>query len=474
MNLRRRITLLSTLAVGVAVALAAAVSYVSVHAGLRDGIDQALSAQAELLASAPARVQGFDPEQFPTPPRGGRSDYAQRIATDGTRQAGPRSSVKLPIDDRVRAVGAGNARRFFADVDVDGSHIRVLTFPLRNAAGPTGALQLGRSLDDTDATLARLRLILVVLCVLGVAVAGLFGLIISRRIVGPIRQLTQTAHVISRTQDLSRRIGLRSRDEVAELAAEFNTMLDVLQESRQALDRSVTAQRHLVADASHELRTPVTTLRANLELLEQAGELDPADRAALLADLRGQAQELGDLVTDVIELARGTEPAHAIEDVRLDHLVLQAVERARVHAPATEFRVHTEPTAVDGVPERLARAVNNLLDNATKYGGAQGLVDVVVDESGVTVRDHGPGIPPEDIEHVFDRFYRSITARGLPGTGLGLAIVKQVAEPHNGRVEATNPPGGGARMRLVLRGRGVEAIAGRGGEKRSIGAASLG
>jgi two-component system sensor histidine kinase MprB len=207
-----------------------------------------------------------------------------------------------------------------------------------------------------------------------------------------------------------------------------------------------------VADASHELRTPITALRANIELLEETdvARLAPGELAVLLADLRGQADELGALVTDIIELARDAEPSGTSEDCRLDHLVEEAIARARRHVPAARFAVDLRPVTVEGVPERLGRAINNLLDNAVQHGGTTGCIEVTVGAGGVIVRDRGAGIPSEDLEHVFDRFYRSAAARNRPGTGLGLAIVRQVAETHGGSVEAGNAPDGGAVLTLRL------------------------
>ena len=138
------------------------------------------------------------------------------------------------------------------------------------------------------------------------------------------------------------------------------------------------------------------------------------------------------------------------EELRLDQLVQEAVERARRHAPATDFAVTTEPCVVSGSRARLARAVGNLLDNAVKWSPPGGPVEVSVSGGEVTVRDHGPGIADDDLPHVFDRFYRAPAARGLPGSGLGLAIVKHVADAHGGRVAAESAEGGGARLRLSL------------------------
>jgi two-component system sensor histidine kinase MprB len=207
----------------------------------------------------------------------------------------------------------------------------------------------------------------------------------------------------------------------------------------------------LVADASHELRTPLTAIRANIELLEHAPQLAPADRAAMLRSARGQLEDLTVLVGDLVDLARpGEREIDPPEALRLDELVGAAVERARRHAPVMTFALETEPTVVVGCRARLARAVGNLLDNAVKWSPPDATVEVTVGDGQVTVRDHGPGIAQVDLPHVFDRFYRAPSARGLPGSGLGLAIVKHVADAHSGSVVAEAAPGGGTLLRLTL------------------------
>jgi two-component system sensor histidine kinase MprB len=216
------------------------------------------------------------------------------------------------------------------------------------------------------------------------------------------------------------------------------------------LERSIAAQRQLVADASHELRTPITSLRTNIEVLAESEALPRDERTRLLADVEEQITELGLLVADLIELARGDQPRRDTEDVRLDELVGEAVARARRHAPAVRFEVSLEPAVVEGSRDRLARAVNNLLDNAAKHSPPGGIVEVEAGPDGVRVRDHGAGMAEEDIPHLFDRFYRGVSARGRTGSGLGLAIVRQVAEQHHGSVRAANAPGGGAEFALSL------------------------
>ena len=227
-------------------------------------------------------------------------------------------------------------------------------------------------------------------------------------------------------------------------------MLDALQRSVSELDASVHAQRQLVADASHELRTPVTSLRTNIEVLLISDRLSDEDRDRLLADVVEQSEELSGLVSDLIDLARGDLPSGVTEDTRLDRIVDESVARARRNSPGVNFRASLDPVIVDGVPERLGRAVNNLLDNAARHSPPGGLVEIVVDSDGVRVRDHGDGVDPEDLPHVFDRFYRGASARGQQGSGLGLSIVRQVAEHHGGSVSVANAADGGAIFAIHL------------------------
>jgi two-component system, OmpR family, sensor histidine kinase MprB len=309
--------------------------------------------------------------------------------------------------------------------------------------GPIGAVQVARSLEDSDRVLERLRRVLVVLVALGTALAAGVSRLFSRRVVAPVTELTDAAEHIEATGDLSRRVDAAGHDEVGRMAARFNAMLARLQVSQ-------AQQRQLVADASHELRTPVTSMRTNVEVLRDAPAMDEADRRALLDDVVEQAEELGNLVGDLIVLARDGEAPPVTEDVRLDELVDEAVVRARRHAPAVDFTLRSEPCVVSAAPDRIDRAVNNLLDNAAQHTDR---VEVTVSADGVVaVRDHGPGVPPEDVPLIFDRFYRGATARGRSGSGLGLAIVRQVAESHGGSVRVESPEDGGARFVLTLPG----------------------
>jgi signal transduction histidine kinase len=276
----------------------------------------------------------------------------------------------------------------------------------------------------------------------GLMLAALFGWVAARASLKPMSALTETASRIAVTRDLGLRIQPGRDDEIGKLATAFNTMLD-------ALERSARAQKQLVADASHELRSPLTAVRTNAELLVR-GDVPEGERAEVGRTVVTGLEELTALVADLVELARDAEPEALVEEVRLDLLVRRQVERATLHWPRSRFSCVLEPTTVRGVYDRLSRAVGNLLDNAGKYGPADGAVEISLRRGILEVRDHGPGIPVADLPFVFDRFYRAPDARSRPGTGLGLAIVRQVVDSHGGSVSASAVPEGGTLVRMVL------------------------
>jgi two-component system sensor histidine kinase MprB len=317
------------------------------------------------------------------------------------------------------------------------------------------ALQVARPLDEVDAALGRIRTLLLLIGAGGIGAAIVLGLGVANAVLAPVRRLTVAAEEVSETRDLSRRIDERGTDELSRLAGTFNTMLA-------ALEDSARAQRRLVSDASHELRTPLTSLRTNIDVLARGHALPEAERAQLLRDVSEQLGEMTALIAELVELARGDQAPAEPEDVRLDLVAADAIERTRRNRPGVTFATRLDETLVRGVPATLERAVSNLLDNAAKWSPPGGHVDVAVTAGEVTVRDRGPGIPNEDLPFVFDRFYRAESARSLPGSGLGLAIVRQVAEAHGGTVEASAADGGGTVVRLRLPGAPGESGRGSG------------
>jgi two-component system, OmpR family, sensor histidine kinase MprB len=423
------------------------VCYLVMRHELRAQVDDALGRQGGLVvraAPAPAstRLRDRVTFQLPAPPprAGGPAPYAQALDKRGkVVRAIDTGLPPIPVTARDKAVAAGKAGAYEVDRVIDGDHVRVSTV----ATPGGGAFMLGRSLAGVDSTLSRLRWLLLALCLAGTALAAALGRLFSRPVIQPVTDLTDAAEHITATEDLARRVDARGSDEVGRMAARFNTMLDTL-------EGSVEAQRRLVADASHELRTPVTSLRTNIEVLLAGEDLPEPSRRRLLEDVREQTEELSGLITDVIELARGDVPLSGTEDVRLDEIAAVTAGRVGRSHPDVHFALDLEPSVVEGLPDRLARAVGNLLDNAAKYGPPGGVVEVRVRGGEVAVRDHGPGVPAAEAPFVFDRFSRGSSARGRLGSGLGLAIVRQVAESHGGGVTVEAPPGGGALFRLRL------------------------
>ena len=442
MSFRARLTLAVALAVAVAVAATSAITYVLVRNELRGQVDDALR---ERVSSVRLRVV-TDPvtgePQLDLPPErfGGAAGITQLVTSAGEAIRSPDATVDLPVSERARQTAAGDHRPFFADARVAGTHLRVYTLPVDN---PGLALQIARPLEEVDAALDRIRVLLFLIAAVGIALAAALGLIVSKAVLAPVQRLTRTAEEVSETRDLSRRIDASGTDELSRLAATFNPRLG-------ALVASAGAQRQLVSDASHELRTPLTSLRTNIEVLARDQAMPAADREALLRDVTEQLTEMTALIAELVELARGDQAPTEPEDGRLDLVAAVAIERTRRNRPGVRFKPQLEESLIRGVPATVERAVSNLLDNAAKWSPPSGVVEVTVRDGELTVRDHGPGIDAADLPFVFDRFYRAPSARGMPGSGLGLAIVRQVAEAHGGTVVADSADGGGTLMRLTL------------------------
>jgi two-component system sensor histidine kinase MprB len=472
----RRIAIAASAAVAIAVVLATVLIYIATSDQLHSQVDSQLrrrgaevtvflrrthgrrtpasagipGALASLHAVGAKAAKGGSSSVFGNLPPGPDQVRGYQQVLNASGQIILRSSsVSLPVSATARALAAHGGKPVFTNAQVRGTDVRVLT----EAFGNGRAIEFAQPLTEVDSLLSRLRLILALLAAGGIALAALFGRLVAGAALAPLRRLTQVTEHVARTQDMSGRLKPSGEDELARLATSFNAMLDALERSVSALDDSVHAQRQLVADASHELRTPVTSLRTNIEILQvQGADMDAATQRAMFGEVMEQIEELTMLINDLIDLARGEEPRQDAEEVRLDLLVEEVAERARRRRPDTPLRTTLEATLITGVPARLERAVSNLIDNALKYSPPGTPVDVALRGRELTVRDHGPGIAEEDLPHIFDRFYRGAEARGRPGSGLGLAIVRQVAVQQQGAVSAEPAPGGGTLIRLRLPG----------------------
>ncbi len=470
MSLRSRIAAVAGVAVAAVVVLTAVFTYVAVRSQLRGEVDDSLRPRTDRVgqlrlapppeagagvAVPPPTLDRVDPREIDRlgpgvagrlgrfdriladeGPFGGAGGFAQ-LVTDGRPGDSPawrRGAAGTRAGARDRRAGSGS---YLTDMTVDGTHLRVLTEGVRDGL----AVQLARPLDEIDKQLSRILIALIVIGAIGIAGGAALGAFVARTALVPIARFTKRTEALSADPDPSERMEVVGDDELARLARSFNTTLD-------ALEQSVEAQRQLVADASHELRTPIASLRANIQLLGDAERLPDGERERMRADIVRELDELTALVGDVVELARGAKPPEELDDVRLDDVVSAIVTRQHRRSQTVELLTELEPTLVQGDPERIGRAVSNLIGNAVKWSPPGKPIEVSLQDGVLSVRDHGPGFDPRDLPHVFERFYRSAAARGTSGSGLGLAIVQQAAEAHGGFVEAANAPGGGALLRV--------------------------
>ncbi|WP_020577633.1 sensor histidine kinase [Actinopolymorpha alba] len=447
LSLRSRVGLVAALGVGMIVVLVSIAAYVTVRSSLLSQVDANLLDRARAVTSSPVDQEALSqvPPQFL-----GAADIRIALLTADQRiitakdQSGAYQNP--PVGQPELNVASGAAPQSVRTAtSSDGQTYRVVAVPAARAPGI--ALVLGQPTAATDLLLKRLGLVLLLVGGAGIAVAAWAGVGIARTGLRPVQRLTSATEHVARTGDL-RPIPVQGNDELARLTHSFNAMLSALAEAR-------ARERRLIADAGHELRTPLTSLRTNLDLLAQSEGrpgLAPAERQALLQDVRAQVGELSALVGDLVELSREDPPSTAHAPVDLADIVTHAVERVRRRAPGLRFAVDAQPWTVFGDAQALERAVTNLLDNAGKWSPPQGTVTVNLRHGVLTVADQGPGIAEADLPHVFERFYRSAEARTMPGSGLGLSIVKQAADRHGGTISAGRALGGGALLTLRLPG----------------------
>lgn len=489
-KLRTRMIIAATLAVSVGIGACVVFGYIAVRSELLAGLDDQLASQAGSLTpvarflTKPAKPPSDTTGKAPTPGSTGSSassggatgggtgalqldrlwaGYGHRFGdsvgiaqlvsasgktttSTGSAAVGAGDASSIPIIPSDELVAAGLSNSSYRTIELNGAAVRVYTM---HVGGTEEAVQVALPLSGVDSELQQLDVELGLGGAAGILLAAALGWWVTRTALRPVAQLTEAAErIAAEPRELAHRIDLGKRaakDELGRLAVSFNAMLAAVQDATKK-------QRQLVADASHELRTPLTSLRMNAEVLDKFDRLDDVDRKRVIDSLLNGIDELTGLVADTMELARGEEPEAVAQEVRWDDLTRRVVDRARGHWPGVEFQLDLEPCTVHGVAARLERALGNLVNNAAKFSGGAGVVELRLTAHGrLTVRDHGPGIPEADLPHVFNRFYRSAAMRDRPGSGLGLAIVAQVAESHGGTVTAGNAqPGPGALFELEI------------------------
>jgi two-component system, OmpR family, sensor histidine kinase MprB len=445
MNLRLRLTLVVAVTFALVVIGCTYAAHVSASQQLRSETDTFLIGRSTRFTNVPQGElprggQDDDDGQVGGGPPLSDPDALTQILDGSGKVSGYQpGQPALPISatDRLLAQQGGHSR--FRDITIGDDSYRMLTVALPHR----GAVEIARSIEADKSVLDSLDARLLLIALAGTLFAASLAWIIARRIVRPIEQLTSTATHVAATQDLDYPIDVSRRDEIGRLASSFNSMLDALRTSREQ-------QRRLVLDASHELRTPLTALRTNIDLLRRARTFNQDQRDELLGETDLELRELTDLVSELVELATDTHTEEAVEQIDLGELVDRVVTRQQRRTGREITFDADQPAVVVGRVTLLERAITNLLDNALKFSAADTEVEVVVRGADVQILDRGAGIAAADLPHVFDRFYRSTTARGVPGSGLGLAIVEQIARMHAGSVTLEPRTGGGIQARLDL------------------------
>uniref|UniRef100_A0AAU2A2V2 histidine kinase n=1 Tax=Streptomyces sp. NBC_00093 TaxID=2975649 RepID=A0AAU2A2V2_9ACTN len=460
--IRARLSMLVAAAVAFAVAAVSVTCWFIVQGKLYDQLNTDLQRgmrgpgqiqQAQLALNACSK----------TPEGNGffQNNYSQLVTESGKVCVFDDSTgtVKVTQSDKDAIKDGDTSQVHFRNgTDEDGTEVRVMIRPLgatttvTGETGPHVGLVVAVPLKGTQNTLNDLALVLLLVSGIGVIGAGAAGLAVARAGLRPVDKLTEAVEHVARTEDLSIRIPVEddSEDEIARLSRSFNSMTSSLANSREL-------QQQLIADAGHELRTPLTSLRTNIELLTRSEEtgrpIPEADRKALLASVKAQMTELAALIGDLQELSRSEgQRGERVQVVALEDTVESALRRARLRGPELTITADIQPWFVRAEPSALERAVVNILDNAVKFSPEGGTIEVQLASGVLTVRDHGPGIPADEIPHVFDRFWRSPSARALPGSGLGLSIVARTVQQAGGEVTLARAVGGGTVATVRLPG----------------------
>ncbi|MFE0799873.1 sensor histidine kinase [Streptomyces sp. NPDC058812] len=445
--IRARLSLLVAAAVAFAVAAVSVTCWFLVRDQLYDQLDDQLRSEQVsrgLLNSMLRNCQSEAPEELPQVPN---APVVTILYSDGSTCVNP-GNEEVRVQDADVDVADGRARdALHTATTTDGTTMRVYTQRVYDAGTgqvqPGIAVSIAKPVADVTKPLSSLVWILLIVSGIGVIGAGASGLAVARAGLRPVDELTEAVEHVARTEDLAIRIPIEGgEDEIARLSRSFNSMTSSLASSRDL-------QQQLIADAGHELRTPLTSLRTNIELLSRSEEtgrpIPEADRKALLASVKAQMTELAALIGDLQELSRPDTGQHEgrTRILAWHDVVESALRRARLRGPELTITADVQPWYVRAEPAALERAVVNILDNAVKFSPESGTVDVRLADGVLTVRDHGPGIPAEELPHVFDRFWRSPSARALPGSGLGLSIVARTVQQAGGTVSLTPAETGG-------------------------------
>jgi two-component system, OmpR family, sensor kinase len=445
MTIRLRLALFFTLLVGCTLVLAGTATYKLLRHGLLAGVERDVSEHAAVLARSNPNPP-YNLDVFAAP-----DTFLQVVDGAGTPVVGS-GNLGLRVLPLPQAARSGQV----VEARVGGRPLYLTAAPI-----PQGRfIIVARSPVTIYGALRDLKRLLSYVVVAALILTGGLGWLFARAVVHPIESVVAAARAVKESRDLQQRVAYKGPpDEIGRLAATFNAMLAELDGAYRTLDQSNQRLRQFLADCAHELRTPLTVITSNLDLLAKVGNTDPAFRDQALADIRGEAIRMARMITQLLILGRADAGARTPrEPVLLAEIVAEACHQGQGMADEVRFVTAygdtLEGVVVEANPDYLKQLLLILLDNAFKYTARDGEVRVEAGwdntQAWVTVVDSGSGIDPDDLPHIFERFYRGRNAGGKTGTGLGLAIAHWVAEQHGGSVRVESAPGRGSRFTVVL------------------------
>ena len=429
--------------------------YLAVQRLLIESFDEVLEHQAELVAQA-IDVEDGAPvfaREILLPDLSDNEHFTRLYRTDQTLSSNDMAVAEQVPELPAAVANALQGQRSLMQIQLRTGALRIATFPVVHKGSIAGALQVGVALNDIDDTLRTLLQVLLGLAPATLLAASGGGVFLANRALAPIDQITRTAQRIS-AENLSGRIGMQGPDdEVGRLARTFDSMLA-------GLEAAFARQRQFTADASHELRTPLTAIIGQIDVAIGWPESAESYRATLLA-VREQAHRLARLANDLLLLARADAhpTTRAIELIDLGNLlpaIITQVEPLAAARNQTMTIAPFPPLRVQGNEDQLIRLLMNLLDNAIRYTPPTGNITLACtsDHESIVLRvsDTGPGIAPEHVPRLFDRFYRAERGRSRAqgGSGLGLAIAQSIAQAHGGRITVESIVGQGSTFAVRL------------------------
>ena len=452
-SIRVRLTLWFVLLLAITLAIFCAALYLALRHNLNSTLNDSLEGRAEIVSGLVVDADQVDVAALTIPGDPVEGEEFVRVFDSSGNLVFDNSGEKFrPPDDPTAVNAALTGSRTRRSLDL-GPELRALTAPIRANGQVIGAVEVGLATDDVHSTLRTLLIIIAVSYPLALIIASGGGVFLAGRALSPIDGLTRTARKIS-AEDLSQRLNMRlPDDELGRLARTFDEMIA-------RLDEAFRRQRQFTADASHELRTPLTAIKGQTEVALQR-DREPAEYRSVLRNVNLEVDRMIRLVSSLLTLARADaqQVALAKESISLGTVVTDAAEQVRPAADNKGVLMRLRnggETRLTADQDLLLQLMLNLLDNAVKHTPSGSSIEVSWSMEGgyakVVVSDEGPGIPPEHLPHIFDRFYRVDRARSRAagGVGLGLSISRWIAQAHGGSIEADNAPGQGAMFTVHL------------------------